>query len=482
MAVAVPSLGHPSGPVETQQPKPEPAKSEASPEESVEASIPSPAESSAPSAAPPPPPSEPVDIPEPAELDADMEAQIAAAMQADPAVASVEVTGADAALAESSAAPDQEISAGDKLQGTVQSVDGDNVFLDLGLRFTGLVPLRQFDPQKQPAVGQALEVKVDKIDETEGLVHVSLPRGRAQVSGDWSAVSAGQSVECRVTKTNKGGLEVTVGNLRGFIPASQVDLRFVSDLETYVGQQLAARVVEVNPARRRLVLSRRQLLEEERAASEQEIFSSLTNGEIRQGTVKTIKDYGAFVDIGGIDGFLHISQISWRRINHPSEELQVGQAIDVKVTGIDQEKKRVSLSMRQLEQNPWSQAESKYEKGSTVEGRVTRIEPFGAFVELEPGIEGLIHISEIDHKRIHRVEDVLQMGQTVTVQVLEVDRKRKRISLSMKALIAAPEPPPEEASSLGKAERQQRQRKRPLKGGMGSDTAGGLFGNPSDFT
>ncbi len=441
------------------------------------------AETPAAESSPEPPPvrREAVEIPAAEELDADLESQIAAAMAPDQVQAPQTVTESEEGETPVTVS-DETLTSGTKLKGRVQQVDAENVFVDLNLRMTGVVPLRQFEAKQVPEAGQELSVVVETVDETEGVIVCNIPRGRSKISGDWNSVSPGQVVDCQVTKTNKGGLEVTVGNLRGFIPASQVDLGFVSNLEQFVGQKFAARVTEVKPARRRLVLSRRSLLAEERAALEAQAMDELKPGLTLTGTVKTIKDYGAFIDLGGVDGFLHIGQISWRRIKHPSEELTEGQSVNVKVLNVDKEKKRISLGLRQLEQNPWTLAESKYAKGSEITGKVTRTEGFGAFVELEPGVEGLIHISELDHKRVGRVEDVVKVGESVNAKVLEVDPKKKRVSLSLKALKNKPTPPRDEDLAPGKGETYQRQRKGDLRGGIGGDTPGGLFGDPRKFS
>ena len=341
---------------------------------------------------------------------------------------------------------------------------------------------RQFGSKPLPAEGAELEVVVDRVDEEEGLILANLPRAATRVSsGDWSSVAVGQVVECMVTKTNKGGLEVSVSNLRGFLPASQVEMGFVADLEVYVGQKVRAKVIEVKPERRRLVLSRRAVLAEERAEAEKKLLAELEPDQVRTGRVKTIKDYGAFIDLGGTDGFLPISQMSWVRIEHPSELISEGQEVEVKVLSVDQESKKISLGMRQLAPNPWKTVEDKYPKGSTTQGRVTRTETFGAFVELEPGVEGLVHISELDYRRVKRVTEVLNVGDTTQVQVLDVDPRKKRISLSVKALKEKPEPAKDEDLSPGKGQPYERRRKGPLKGGTGEELAGGLFGNPNDF-
>ncbi len=431
----------------------------------------------------PPPPAAPVSIPQGEDLDAQMEAEIAAALESGEVGAGATLAAVAAPSAEGDVTvplTETTLAEGSKATGTIQSIHEDNVFLDFGLRMSGVVSLRQFSPRKPPVVGHKLEIVVSKVDEAEGLIVCSLPRGATRVSGDWDALAPGQVVDCMVTKTNKGGLEATVSTLRAFMPASQVELGYVADLEQFVGQKLRAKVTEVNPARRRLVLSRKALLQEERAAAEQEVFAELEAGQTRPGRVKTIKDYGAFVDLGGVDGFLHIGQMSWVRINHPSEVLSEGQEIEVKVLSVDKESKKISLSLRQLAPNPWSQAEQKYAKGTTVSGKVTRTEAFGAFVELEPGVEGLIHISELDHKRVKRVTEVLNAGDRAECQVLEVDPHRKRISLSVKALKEKPEaaPPPVEEAPAPTL----RKRNENLKGGIGGTAKGGLFGNPRDFT
>lgn len=444
--------------------------------------VPAPA---APSEAPPPPPNRAaVAIPRDVSLDAETEAEIAAAMESGELDGvTVPAAATPTEVVEGEEAPTG-LTPGARLKGTIQSIHGDNVFLDFGLRTTGVVSLRQFNPQKPPEAGQQVDVVVDRLDEKEGLALCNLPRGKSRVSGDWDAISVGQVVDCVVEKTNKGGLEVKVSSLRGFMPASQVEQGYVANLDQYVGQKLRAKVTEVKPARRRLILSRRQILAEEREVAEKEALTHLEPGQTLEGRVKTLKDYGAFIDLGGVDGFLHIGQMSWVRINHPSEVLQEGQQVQVQVLSIDKDSKKISLGMRQLSANPWTLAADKYAKGSHVTGKVTRTEPFGAFIELEPGLEGLVHISELDHKRVKRVTEVLNVGQMVEVQVIEVDPGRKRISLSAKALKAKPEAPPkpqDEDLAPGKGQAYERKNKGSLKGGIGGPTAGGLFGNPRDF-
>ncbi|WP_339731559.1 S1 RNA-binding domain-containing protein [uncultured Gimesia sp.] len=435
----------------------------------------------------------PIDIPpEVDDLGEGLEAELSAALNAQggqvlPKTLSDEEAAAEAAAAGAvttpAASPAEEgLAEGDRLKGKVESINNDDVFVDLGskaLGIPGIVPLRQFG-DKPPVVGQEVDVKVTSIKEAEGLVQLSLPRGHHKPAGDWDAVSAGQVVECMVNKSNKGGLEVNVGSLRGFLPASQVDLYFVGDLEPFVGQKLTVEITEVNPKKRNLVVSRRKYLEAEREEIQKELWEKLAIGQEHTGIVKNIKDYGAFVDIGGIDGFLHIGEISWNRIKHPKDALSEQQQVNVKILKIDKEKNRISLGMKQLQQDPWQLAQDRYATDSTVTGKVTRTTDFGAFIELEPGLEGLVHISELDHRRINRVTEVLTVGQETTAKVLEVDQNRKRISLSLKALIDKPE------SAAGQVEDQpayERKRKGPLLGGNAEDksSGGGLFGNPNDF-
>src|SRR6185295_1682472 len=216
-------------------------------------------------------------------------------------------------------------------------------------------------------------------------------------------------------KTNKGGLEVNVSNLRGFMPAGQVDLGFCSNLEQFVGQKLRVKVLDVNPAKKNLVVSRRSFLEIAAAEAREEAWKHLQVGMKMPGRVKTVKDYGAFVDIGGVDGLLHVSEISWGRIGHPKEVLSEGQEIEVVILGIDREKSKISLGMKQLQASPWQNIAERFPPDTIVQGKVTKTTEFGAFIQLEAGVEGMVHISELDHKRVHRVTDVVQVGKEVEV-------------------------------------------------------------------
>lgn len=423
-----------------------------------------------------------VEVPVEQELDAALEAEINAALggtaaSTEGAVATVTTSIADTPAEES-------LHQGQRLKGKVALVHGEDLFLDLGFRSQGILPLKQFEGKDVPAVGTEIEVIVQKVSPEEGLIHVSLPTGRQKVQGNWDAVQPGMVVDCMVTKTNKGGLEVMVSSLRGFMPSGQVDLHYVENLEQFVGQKLTAKVLEANKAKRNLILSRRALLLEERAQAQEKILATLEVGQTLDGTVKSIKDYGAFVDLGGVDGFVHIGQMSWQHIKHPSEVLAVGQAVKVKVISISEDKKKIGLSLKQLSTSPWETAATKYGIGEKVTGTVTRLTDFGAFVQLEPGVEGMVHISELDHKRVARVSDVVHVGQELELQVQSVDPVKRRIGLSLKALKAKPEaaaPSPEEAAAEPAAPPSRR--KVPLKGGREGDEPhrGGLFGNPADF-
>ncbi|MDX1969914.1 MAG: S1 RNA-binding domain-containing protein [Planctomycetaceae bacterium] len=429
-----------------------------------------------------PPPSGPVELPKDATIEADLEAEISAAMQVTmSAPAATPEANIDHSAGATPLTEDQ-LEPGAKLKAKVQSVTADNVFCDIGFRSPGVLPAKQFPQGKQPREGEEFLVVVDKHDTEHGVVLVSLPKATRRPRGNWEELAVGQVVECVVNKTNKGGLEVTVSNMRAFLPASQVDVGFVSSLDPYVGQRFAVQITEVNAAKRNLVVSRRALVIQERKELAATFWEHVEVGQQFAGKVKTLKDYGAFVDLGGVDGFLHVGEMSWTRIKHPADLLQEGQAIDVVVLSLDREKHKIGLGMRQLAQNPWNLAVDKYAVGTTTSGRVTRTTDFGAFVELEPGVEGLIHISELDHKRVKRVGEVLNVGQEVQAQVLEVNPERQRISLSLKALKVKPEEPKDEDLSPSKGQAYERKRKEPLRGGTGGNGGGGLFGNPTDFT
>lgn len=330
------------------------------------------------------------------------------------------------------------IEADTRRKATVLSVNKGNVFVDLGGRDQGMINVTQF--KEPPATGAVIDVNVGRINPEDGLYQCSVPGGRIE-AGDWSQVAEGMLINVKISGSNKGGLECEVSQLRGFIPAGQVSTYRIENFEEFVGQTLTCLVTEVNQERRRLVLSRRAVLEREKAEAKEQMLKELEVGQIREGTVRSLMDFGAFVDLGGVDGLLHVSRLSWTRIKHPSEMLTVGQAVKVKITQIDPDTGKIGLSLRDLSGDPWVQAPHKYKQGDVIRGPVVRIlDRVGAFVELEPGVDGLVHISEIDYKRVFRIQDFVKEGQTVEAKILGVDTEQKRISLSMKSLMARPEP------------------------------------------
>lgn len=375
----------------------------------------------------------------------------------------------------------QEIEADSRVKGRVVGARGDDVFVDLGGRNQGVIPRDQF--QQSPEEGTMIEAIVGTFDAQEGLYKLTLPGAVANV-GDWSQVAEGTIVEATVTGHNKGGLVCTVGSLRGFIPASQVALFRTNDLEKYVGQKLVCVVTETKRQKRNLVLSRRAVLEREKAEEKQKLWESLEVGQTREGVVRNLQEFGAFVDLGGLDGLIHVSQLGWERVNHPREVLEVGQKVRVRVNKIDRGAERISLAYRDLMENPWERAEQKYPVSTRVKGVVCKIMDFGALVRLEPGVSGLVHISELSHKRVGRVSDVLKEGQEVEVQVQSVDVPGQRISLSRKALEPRPaEPqarrPRGEAADGTDARPKDAARKeesRRLKGGLDHGAGGERFG------
>lgn len=358
----------------------------------------------------------------------------------------------------------------------VLSVRGEDVFVDLGLRSEGVVPALQFEGSV-PAPGSLIEVVVDHYDSDNDLYVVRRP-GAAQ-EADWSSLTKGTIVDAHVRKVNKGGLEVTAGGIRGFMPAGQADIDHIPDLSVLVGQVLRCEVTEANLASRNLVVSRRIVLEREREEKAKATLASLQEGQVLDGVVRRLTDFGAFVDIGGVDGLIHISQMSWQRVRHPGDVLAVGQPVKVVVLKFEPETKKISLGLRQLTESPWVRAPLNYAAGSLHQGTVTKLMEFGAFVELEPGVEGLVHISELSRKRVTRVADVVRSGQEVTVKVLDVDGEKQRISLSMKQ--AEPEPTMEGAPSAADAPApepepvaKKKKPSAPLKGGLGG-AGGPLF-------
>jgi small subunit ribosomal protein S1 len=346
----------------------------------------------------------------------------------------------------------------------VVSVHGGDVFLDVpGGRSQGVLPTTQF-PEGVPPLGTEVEVDVEGYDAANGLL--ILTRKGAAVEADWSSVAEGMIVEARVTGTNKGGLAVDVNGIRGFMPISQIDLYRVENPEQFVNQRLRCLVSEVNRDERNLVVSRRALLEKEREEQRAKTWNELAEGQVREGVVRSLKDFGAFVDLGGVDGLIHVSEMAWTRVNNPADVLQPGQRVKVMVLKVDRERHKVSLGLKQLTASPWDHVKETYIPNTVVKGKVTRLTDFGAFVELEPAVEGLVHISELSPQRVRRVADVVQPGQEVLVLVLSVDPEQRRISLSLKGAQKKEEKPEEASAEEAAEEKPPRPRNYELRGGL----------------
>jgi ribosomal protein S1 len=350
--------------------------------------------------------------------------------------------------------------------GKVIGARGKSLFVDMGGKSEGVIPLDEFEGEI-PAPGASIEVVVDHFDVHEGIQHLRL-KGSA-IEANWENLRQGVIVEARGTKVVKGGLEVDVDGIRGFMPISQIDLSRVEDASAFVNQKFKALVTEVNPREKNLVISRRELLEQERAEMREKTWASLEEGQIREGTVRSIKDFGAFVDLGGVDGLLPIGEMSWSRLQKADDLVKTGDKVQVKVIKIDPVARKLTLGLKQLTPSPWEKAEEKYPRGLMIQGKVTKLMDFGAFVELEPGIEGLIHITELSPTRVRRVADIVQAGQEVEVRILKVEPEIKRIALSLlpaKGKEAAVEET-EEDDEDETPRPPKPERKVPLKGGLG---------------
>lgn len=316
-------------------------------------------------------------------------------------------------------------------KGQVVSIQGDDIFVDLGGRSEGILPAAQFEDEPLPKIGDTIEVTIEGYDEDDGLMMLS--RLGAVMAAAWETLEMGQIVEGRVTGMNKGGLELKVDSIRAFMPISQIEIFRVEDASTYLNQHLRCKVVEVDQANERLVVSRRALLEEEQAVKREELFKTLQEGAVVQGVVRSIMPYGAFVDIGGADGLLHIKDMSHARIKDPREVVREGLQLEVKVLTIDREARKIALGLKQVKADPWADVQSRFPEGEVVTGRVTKLMDFGAFVELGEGVEGLIPMGEMSfERRLKSAAEVLKEGDAVKVRVMSVDMARKRISLSLK--------------------------------------------------
>lgn len=329
---------------------------------------------------------------------------------------------------------------GDLVEGVIVKLERDEVLVDIGFKSEGVIPVRELsirkdvDPSEIVNLGDHIEALVLQKEDKDG--RLILSKKRAEYERAWIQVEekfkAGEVVTGEVIEVVKGGLILDIG-LRGFLPASLVDLRRVKDLDMYLNTEIEARVIEMDRNRNNVVLSRRVLLEEGRKAERTEILSKLTKGMRLKGQVSSIVDFGAFVDLGGIDGLVHISELSWNHVNHPSEVVKVGDEVEVEVLDVDLQRERISLGLKQTTEDPWTKLVENYPVGTIVDGKVTKLVPFGAFVELEDAVEGLVHISEMSSKHIDAPAQVTSQGDTVKVKVMDINTERRRISLSMKA-------------------------------------------------
>ena len=328
---------------------------------------------------------------------------------------------------------------GDLVSGQVVKIDHDEVLLDIGYKTEGVIPSRELsikhdiDPSEVVELGSEVEALVLTKEDKEG--RLILSKKRAQYERAWGDIEKVKENDGVVTGTVievvKGGLILDIG-LRGFLPASLVEMRRVRDLAPYIGQQIEAKIIELDKNRNNVVLSRRAYLEETQSAVRSSFLNELEKGQVREGVVSSIVNFGAFVDLGGVDGLVHVSELSWKHIDHPSEVVEVGQPVTVEVLEVDLDRERVSLSLKATQEDPWQAFARTHALGQIVPGKVTKLVPFGAFVRVEDGIEGLVHISELATRHVDLAEQVVSVGEEVFVKIIDIDMDRRRISLSLK--------------------------------------------------
>jgi small subunit ribosomal protein S1 len=337
---------------------------------------------------------------------------------------------------------------GDVVDGVVVRVDRDEVLVDIGVKSEAVVPANETgvpygDPTRGLKVGDKVVASVINPEDHEG--HVVLSLTKAQAERGWRTLQqvfeTGETIEAEVVEHNKGGLIVNVHGVRGFVPLSQiVDLRrsgapdepIENRLATMHGRSLLLKVIEMNRRRNRLILSERAAVQERRVREKDRLLAELQEGETRHGTVTSLCDFGAFVDLGGADGLIHLSELSWGQVTHPSQVLKVGDEVDVYVVNVDREKKKIGLSLKRLQAEPWSRVQEDYHIGQVVQGRITKLAPFGAFAEIDQGVEGLIHISELADERITHPKNVIKEGDTVSLRIIRIDAARHRLGLSLR--------------------------------------------------
>ncbi len=328
---------------------------------------------------------------------------------------------------------------GDVVSGKVVRIDMDEVLVDIGYKSEGVIPSNELsirksvDPSEEVSLGDEVDALVLTKEDQEGRLILSKKRARFEKA--WrrieTAAESGEPVEGTVIEVVKGGLILDLG-VRGFLPASLVDIRRVQNLDEFMSQKLECKVIELNRSRNNVVLSRRAVLEEERKEVREQILGRLEPGQVVEGRISNIVDFGAFVDLDGIDGLIHISELSWSHVNHPSEVLGIGDTVTVKVLDIDRDRQRISLGLKQTQEDPWQKVLNEYNVGDTLEGKVTKVVQFGTFVEILPGVEGLVHISELAQHHVESPAEVVEPGDELKVKILEVDEARRRLSLSIK--------------------------------------------------
>ncbi len=357
-------------------------------------------------------------------------------------------------------------------KGRVFRINNGDVFVEIpGGRTQGLLTSDQF-PEGLPEIGAEVDIKIERFDGANGIL-ILTRAGQAVSNADWESLTKGMVVEAKVTAVKASGLEVMVNSCRGWMPASQVDINRTFDLNLFENQKLTCEVVEIDPHDKNLIVSRRALLEKQKAELGEKLWAELEEGQIRTGIVRSIKEYGAFVDIGGADALLPASEISWKRVTNVADVLITGQSLQVKVLKVDHENRKISVGLKQLVNSPWVTLAERFMPGTVVTGKVTRTEEFGAFVELEPGIEGLVHISELARGKTRRVMDVAKSGDEVKVMILSVDPEARRVSLSIKATLAEPEeveavPEPSTPAAPAVPAKPSKPRTVPLRGGIGN--------------
>src|SRR6266576_248689 len=331
------------------------------------------------------------------------------------------------------------IEEGEVVTGHVVRIDKDEVLVDIGYKSEGVIPANELsirksvDPNEEVHLGEEVDAIVLTKEDQEGRLIMSKKRARFEKA--WrrieAAAESGEPVEGTVIEVVKGGLIIDLG-VRGFLPASLVDIRRVQNLDDFLGQKIETKVIELNRSRNNVVLSRRAVLEEERKEVRQQILDRLQPGQVVEGAISNIVDFGAFVDLDGIDGLIHTSELSWSHVNHPSEILTNGDTVKVTVLDIDRERQRISLGLKQTQEDPWQRVMDTYQVGDVLEGKVTKVVSFGAFVEILDGVEGLVHISELAQHHVENPREIVNQGDTVRVKILEIDSERRRLSLSVK--------------------------------------------------